>query len=84
MQIFGEHVFAGADVILLIVMAYDPVQHLQALALYDHHESVAVRTASGSGMGGRLSSFIHRAPLHHQITLLWPCCYRSKTVWDYS
>ena len=75
-----EHVFAGADVILFIVMAYDPVQHLQALALYDHHESVAVWTASGSGMGGRLSSFIHRAPLHHQITLLWSCCYRSKTV----
>ena len=72
MQIFGEHVFAGADVILLIVMAYDPVQHLQALALYDHHESAAVWTASGSGMGGRLSSWNHSDPLHLQVTLLWP------------
>ena len=72
MQIFGEHVFAGADVILLIVMAYDPVQHLQALALYDHHESASVWAASGSGMGGGHYSFNHTAPLHHQFPLLWP------------
>ena len=46
--------------------------HLQALALYDDHESVTVWTASGSNMDGSLYSLNHRATLYHEITLLWP------------
>ena len=45
--------------------------HLQALALCNLHELAAVWPASGSGVGGRLSSCNYTDPIHLWITLLW-------------
>ena len=67
-QIFGEHFFGGADVILLTVMAYDCYAAISKPLYYD--ESAAMWSAGGSGVGGRLSSWIHSDPLHIQIALL--------------
>ncbi|XP_020940348.1 olfactory receptor 4C46-like [Sus scrofa] len=69
-QIFGEHFFGGADVILLTVMAYDCYAAISKPLYYD--ESAAMWSAGGSGVGGRLSSWIHSDPLHIQIALFVP------------